>query len=606
MTVTAIVILSESALPLARRLAENLPKAEIHGYAERVSEVDVTFADTIPHLQTLFRSGRPIIGLCASGILIRALAPALDDKAGEPPVIAVAQDGSSVAPLLGGHNGANRLAQDLAALLDVRAAITTAGDASFGTALDDPPAGYHLLNNADLKPFMAALLAGNTVAVSDPPAWIAKSGLPLSPDGDLTLEFGVERTQGGPERLIYAEQTLALGVGSERGCDAEELDLLVRSTLAEANLAPEAIAVIVSLDLKCDEPALIAIGNAFDRPMRFFNAERLETETPRIANPSETVFRAVGCHGVAESSALAAAGHDAELLVEKRKSKRATCAIAKSSQIIDVDNVGRSKGSLAIVGLGPGAEEWRTGETYRLLTTASDIIGYQGYLDQLGSVANVKKLHPYSLGEETERVDAALDLAAEGKNVALVSSGDPGIYAMAALVFERLDNIAKPEWRWVEVKVAPGISALQAAAARIGAPLGHDFCAISLSDLLTPTAVIEQRLRAAADGDFVVALYNPASKKRRALLQTALEILAAQRPAETPVIVARQLGRPEESVHVEFLRDFNRDSVDMFTLLLIGSSQTRAASGQNGTRWVYTPRGYADKAGKAGKARAVS
>ncbi|HAA92170.1 MAG TPA: precorrin-3B C(17)-methyltransferase, partial [Rhodospirillaceae bacterium] len=560
-----------------------------------VTGADVAFDDTIAHLRELFAEGRPIIGICASGILIRALATLLGSKTEEPPVIAISQDGSAVVPLLGGHHGANRMAKQIADLLGIQPAITTASDASFGIALDDPPNGYHLLNPDSLKPFAAKLLAGEKIKTINSPPWIADSDLVFSDNGSLDLEFDISNQTGEPNRLVYAEEVLALGVGCERGCDADELNLLVRSTLIEANLAPEAIAVVVSLDLKCDEPALASLSAELDRPLRFFDAARLETETPRIANPSATVFRAVGCHGVAESAALAAAGEDGSLILEKRKSKRATCAIARAPHLIDVGGIGRAKGSLAVVGLGPGATEWRTGEARNLIAKASDIVGYRGYLDQLGSIANQKTLHPYALGEETERVDTALDLAAEGKQVALISSGDPGIYAMAALVFERLDEIAKPTWHWADVTVSPGISALQAAAARIGAPLGHDFCAISLSDLLTSEEIIEQRLQAAATGDFVVALYNPASKTRRALLQTAIDCLSAHRPKDTPIVVARQLGRPEENVKVETLQSLDLEMVDMFTLLLIGSSQTRAIADKTGVRWVYTPRGYKSK-----------
>jgi cobalt-precorrin 5A hydrolase/precorrin-3B C17-methyltransferase len=192
------------------------------------------------------------------------------------------------------------------------------------------------------------------------------------------------------------------------------------------------------------------------------------------------------------------------------------------------------------------------------------------------------------------RARLALDLAAEGRSVALVSSGDAGIYGLATLVFELLERGTDARWQRIAIRVCPGLSALQAAAARIGAPLGHDFCAVSLSDLLTPWPEIERRLQAAADGDFVVALYNPASARRRDQLTRAIAILRAQRPVSTPVVVARNLGRASETVAVTDLASLDMDAIDMLTLLLIGSSRTRSfASGS--TRWVYTPRGYAAK-----------
>ena len=205
--------------------------------------------------------------------------------------------------------------------------------------------------------------------------------------------------------------------------------------------------------------------------------------------------------------------------------------------------------------------------------------------------------HAHALGEETERVDRALALAAGGHRVALICSGDPGVYAMAALAFERLETATDPGWRRSEIVVLPGVSAMHGAAALAGAPLGHDFCAVSLSDLLTPWAVIEQRLEAAAAGDFVVALYNPASKRRRRGLARAVEILAARRPATTPVVVARSIGRDGQAVTATCLRDLDQSSIDMMTLLIIGSTETRAIDGH-----VYTPRGYGTKGGSEGGA----
>ncbi len=183
--------------------------------------------------------------------------------------------------------------------------------------------------------------------------------------------------------------------------------------------------------------------------------------------------------------------------------------------------------------------------------------------------------------------------------MALICSGDPGIYAMAALVFEFLERDEQPAWRRLEVTVVPGISALQAAAARAGAPLGHDFCAISLSDLLTPWPTIERRLAAAAVGDFVVALYNPVSKRRTTQLTRAVEILRAHRTAETPVVLARNLGREGEAVTVLRLDEIAPEKVDMLTLVLVGSIETRRIERGDGGCWVYTPRGYAAKAGSA-------
>jgi cobalt-precorrin 5A hydrolase/precorrin-3B C17-methyltransferase len=247
-----------------------------------------------------------------------------------------------------------------------------------------------------------------------------------------------------------------------------------------------------------------------------------------------------------------------------------------------------------VVGIGPGGTPWRSPEATAAVEAADVIVGYRLYLDLLADIAPDTERREYGLGQESERVCDALSLASEGKRVALVCSGDAGIYALASLVFEEIDIAQNPAWRRVAVDVVPGISAMQAAAARAGAPLGHDFCAISLSDLLTPRAVILRRLEAAASGDFVTALYNPRSKSRRDLLARARDIMAAHRPPTTPVVIARNLGRADESVTLATLATLDLEAVDMLTILIIGNRQTRLLGGVERAR-VYTPRGYEGK-----------
>lgn len=593
----AIVVLTAAALPLARRVAAALPGAEVHGLAERVEGADRRFSDTASHLRALFAAGRPIVGLCACGILIRALAPALSDKRAEPPVLAVAEDSSAVVPLLGGHRGANALAREIADTLGVAAAITTAGDLRFGIALDAPPAGWRLANPHDHKTFAAALLDGNGVRLDGAADWLGQASLPWRHDGALEIVATERPSPGGPLRLVYHPQVLCVGVGCAREAPPGEVVALVRETLAAQDLAEGAVGAVVSLDLKADEAAVHAVAEALGVPARFFDAARLETETPRLENPSDVVFAEVGCHGVAEAAALAAAGRDGALIVPKVKTAIATCAIARAPAPVDPSAIGQGRGSLAVVGLGPGDAAWRTGEAEAALARATDLVGYRLYLDLVGPAGAAKRRHDYALGEEEARVRAALDLAAAGRDVALVCSGDPGIYAMAALVFELIDRGDDPAWRRPEIAVLPGISALQAAAARAGAPLGHDFCAISLSNLLTPWPVIERRLHAAAEGDFVVALYNPVSQRRTRQLARAKEILRPHRRRDTPVVLARNLGREGETVTVIDLDTLSPDDVDMLTVVLIGSNETRRIDRGAAQAWVYTPRGYAAKAG---------
>jgi cobalt-precorrin 5A hydrolase/precorrin-3B C17-methyltransferase len=601
---TALIVLGPGGLPLAQKLRAALPDAVLHGFAPRLPDADVTFADVAAHLRDLFAAGEAIIGICAAGILIRALAPLLADKRREPPVVAVAEDGSAALPLLGGHHGANDLARRIAAITGGTAAITTAGDVRLGLALDAPPPGWHLGNAAAVKPITAALLADEPVDLIIETAnvdcgWLEEC-VPLSHEvgeGDAGLQVLVtdRAIESDDKALVLHPATLAIGVGCERGSSADEVYALVEKCLREAKLSPLSVAGIFSIALKAAEPAIHAVAQTLGVPARFLDAPTLLAETPRLSERSDIVFRETGCWGVAEGAALAAAGPEATLVVAKQRSARATCAIACSPHIIEAAAHGRPRGRLAIVGIGPGDPAGRTAEAERAIRTATDIVGYRLYLDLLGRLARGKTLHAFALGEEEARVRAALTLAAEGRDVALVSSGDAGIYAMGSLVFELIERSENADWARVEVVSYPGVSAMQVAAARLGAPLGHDFCAISLSDLLTPWPVIEARLKAAAAGDFVVAFYNPVSQRRQTQLAAARDILLAVRPGETPVAIARNLGRDGEAVELTTLAALDLAAVDMLSIVLVGSRATRLVVRPDGGRWMYTPRGYAQK-----------
>lgn len=590
----AVVILSPASLAAARQLTQSLPGARLHAPALRVSDADVAFADAVPHLRGLFSQKTPIIAFCAVGILVRALADVLSDKHNEPPVLAVSAD-SMVVPVLGGHHGANRLAQKVAGILGGRAVCTTAGDSHLGFALDEPPEGWRIANPESAKALTAALLAGEPVALSQDAggeSW--PEAKRFCKDAPLRLRVTDKHVAGSERELVAHPPLLALGVGCERGADPSELQVLALQTLADAGLSALAVACVTSATVKEDEPAVIKLAEHLGVPARFFTPARLEDETPRLANPSETVFRTLGCHGVAEAAALAAAGPHASLIVPKQKSARATCAIARAAQPIAALAVGQAHGELYIVGIGPGAPLWRTGEALRFLALAEDVVGYGPYLDLVADCIAGKTRYESALGAETERAEKALALAATGRRVALIGSGDAGIYALAALAFERMDRADRPEWKRISVQVTPGITAMQAAASRLGAPLGHDFCAISLSDLLTPRETILRRVEAAAAGDFVISFYNPVSQRRRDLLALAREILLKHRPADTPVALARNLGRDGETVRIVTLADLVVDDVDMLTLVMVGSSSTRRF--QAGMRsFIYTPRGYAAK-----------
>jgi precorrin-3B C17-methyltransferase len=252
------------------------------------------------------------------------------------------------------------------------------------------------------------------------------------------------------------------------------------------------------------------------------------------------------------------------------------------------------RGSLLIVGLGPGAAEWLTAEAATALERASDIVGYQSYVARV-PLRQAQRRHVSDNRDETQRARQALRLASEGADVAVVSGGDPGVFAMAAAVFEAIDQ-GDPGWRDLDIRVLPGISAMQAAAARLGAPLGHDFCAISLSDNLKPWSIIERRLIAAAEGDFVIAIYNPASKARPGRIHEAFDILRKRKAPATVVAFARAVGRPDEQITLTTLGEADPSPVDMSTLVLVGSSETRLVARGDQRPWLLSPRSYGAKA----------
>ena len=603
----AVLALTLEGGGIAHRVAAALGGAEVHGLRGRAGDADIWFTDTTRHIRGLFEAGRPIVGVCAAGILVRSVAPALADKRAEPPVVAISDDGAFAVPLLGGHRGGIELARRIAAAIGANAAVTTAGDRRFGVALDGPPAGWTLANPEDAKPFVAALLRGAKVRapadLASAAPWLAQSALPFDDAGELAIRADDMKAGEGsgapaPDTLVYRPHRLAVGIGCERGAAADEITALARSCLDAAGLAPDAVAGVFSIDLKADEPAVHLLAQSLGVPARFFPAAALEAEAPRLRNPSDLVFREVGCHGVAEGAALAAAGPAGALVVEKTKSARGTCAISRAPAPLDAASIGSPRGELAVVGTGPGDAGTLTPEARAAIEDAAHLVGYRRYLELVDALVRDQTIHPYALGEERARAARAIDLAAGGERVALVCSGDPGIYAMASLVMEILDGTREPAARRIAVRVIPGVSALQAAAARAGAPIGHDFCAVSLSDLLTPREVIEDRLAAAARADFVIALYNPVSKARHETFERALRILREHRAAKTPVVVARNLGRVGERVEVLTLAGIDPAAIDMLTVLIVGSSKTRTFA-QGGGRRAYTPRGYDIAPGQA-------
>ncbi|OXI76447.1 precorrin-3B C(17)-methyltransferase [Burkholderia sp. AU31280] len=568
-TPPAIVILGAGALDTARRIQARYPDALVHGLASRV-DADVPFDELGPHLRELYARGLPIVALCAAGIVIRCLAPALADKGVEPPVLAVAEDGSAVVPLLGGLTGVNVIAREIAECVGVAPAITTSGELRFGACVLNPPEGYALADLAQGKRFVSDLLAGASMRIDGAAPWLDDVALPRDAAAAHAIRVTPDAWRGARDELVIHPRSVVVGVAANAAHAGEALAARIEALLDAQGLARLALAALVAPASAIGEPALEEAANTLDVPLRF-----VDSDSDRDAPADATTL-------------LGRALRVAHTLREE--SNGLACAIA--SHPVDPATLGRARGRLTVLGLGPGGAAWLTPAARAALADATDILGYTTYVNMAGPFRADQRVHGTDNREEMQRARHAFELAAEGRRVAVVSSGDPGVFAMAAAVLEALDEARDPQWAAVDLRVEPGISASLATAAQAGAPLGHDFCAISLSDNLKPWEVIETRLRHAAQADLVMAFYNPISRARPWQLDRALDIVRVHRAADTVVVLGRDIGRPGATLSTTTLGALRGDQVDMRTMVIVGSSTTRRFAIGNAREWVYTPRWY--------------
>ncbi len=545
----------------ARHLASAWPDARLYEGKARVD------------LPRAWNECDGIVLFLATGAAVRLVAPLLEGKHRDPGVVTVDDAGNFAVALCGGHQGgANALAARVADILGGTPVITTASDSVGFPALDSlgERLGLRLEEDPDLAAVGSALVSGEKINFVTDRRW------PLGPlpenvvrtdECEAPLIRISDRLAETPHpAVVYRPPSLVAGVGCSRGVGADEiLDLLSRS-LAEAGLAEKSVAALASIDVKRDEAGLLEAAEKLDVLIHFHPAEALRAvEAP---NPSEVVREAVGTPSVAEAAVISSG---AELVMEKRKSANATVAIGRLPV----------RGRLALVSLGPGEDALVPPLAREALAASELVVGLDQYVDRIRHLLRpgTKVLTP-PLGNEVERAELALADARAGGSVTLVSSGDVGVYAMASPVLELAGDD-------VDVVVVPGVTAAQAAASLLGSPLGHDHCSVSLSDLLTPWAVIQSRIMAAAEGDFVVSLYNPRSKGRDWQLGKVKEILLGHRPPDTPVGIVRDAYRPAQQVILTDLASLRPEDVDMLTTVIVGSSQTRVVAGR-----MVTPRGY--------------
>jgi cobalt-precorrin 5A hydrolase / cobalt-factor III methyltransferase / precorrin-3B C17-methyltransferase len=507
-----------------------------------------------------------VVCFLATGAVVRLVAPLLGGKASDPGVVCVDEAGRFAVSLVGGHGGgANELAREVGELLVAQPVVTTATDAADLPGLDT----LGLPVEGAVAAVSRALLDGTPVALAAEVPWPLPP-LPVADTGEYTIRVTDRDVRPGPLEVLLRPPTLVVGVGASRGVPAVEVLELIGDALRDAGLSAASVASLATVDAKAGEPGVVAAAERLGVPLVTYPAKELACVD--VPNPSAAPLAAVGTPSVAEAAALAGGG---ELLVAKRKSAAspamATCAVVRRP----------GRGRLALVGLGPGARDLLTPRAKAELRRASVLVGLDQYVDRIRDLLRPgTRVLESGLGAEEERARTAVAEARRGHAVALIGSGDAGVYAMASpALAEAGDDI--------DVVGVPGVTAALAAGAVLGAPLGHDHVSISLSDLHTPWEVIERRVRAAAEADLVVTFYNPRSRGRARQLPRALAILAEHRAPSTPVGVVRSASQPDESRRLTTLADVDPATVDMMTVVTVGNTATRRIAGR-----MVTPRGY--------------
>ena len=558
------------------------------------------------HLTSIWSENQAFIFCLAAGAVVRLIAPLLKNKAEDPAILVIDATGNYVISLCSGHQGkADLLSQIVAEQIGATAIITGASNSLSLPAIDTFGFTYGWRKGeGDWTGAMAAVARQETVQV------IQESGSILwqehLPD-DCSFYFGFPESQAeiNPQARVWISSTkrkigsksdfpkvqwhpkvLWIGVGCERNTSKESIETAIDETCKTYHLATEAIAGIASIDLKADEKGIIEVCQRRNLIFKTFTSDELKQVD--VPTPSEVVEREVGTPSVAEAAAILA-GQNLKVSKQIFKSGNSSGAVTVAIAESETEYIGHT-GKLYLVGIGPGNLNQITPAAKAAIIEADAIVGYTLYVELIESLKRPAQIVESSpITQEQQRAQRAIELAQWGLTVAVVSSGDCGIYGMAGLVLEEL-QLANWNGKAPQVQVFPGISALQSAASRVGAPLMHDFCAISLSDLLTPWEIIQKRLKAAASGDFITTLYNPRSHKRTEQIITAQSIFAQHRSPNTPVAIVEKAYRDNEQITITTLDKMLDHPIDMLTTVIIGNNSTR-----NHADWMITPRGYLDK-----------
>lgn len=574
--VIKIFYITKQGGSLANRLRGLFPQVEI----ERFSAQGVERA---------WNSCRSLIFVMASGIVVRTIAPLIKDKRTDPAIVVLDEKGRFAVSLLSGHlGGANEITKRIADFLGAEAVITTSSDVNNLLSIDLWAMDNNLaIENWKVLPHIQTKLIDegklniylDNINMKLPDCFIQVPD-PSSADIIITNKQSIKKA---PPVLYLHPKNLVAGIGYNSGTSTEEIEEVVKSVLAENNLSFLSIDSIATIDIKGNEKGLSVFAERYNLKVRIFSADELNRVNG--VQRSEAVFNATGAYAVAEPAALLGA-EKGVLLVPKIKRGNVTVAVAKKT-------VGAKSCSplLYIIGTGPGEIEHITPRAQDALRNSDVIVGYGRYIDLIKDLIKDKEIISTGMTKEIERCKKAIEIACEGKIVSLISGGDPGIYGMAGLVLEILraeeQKSRSSEASELLIEVIPGISALNACAARLGAPLMHDFVCISLSDRLTDWELIERRLEYAALGDFVTVIYNPRSMGRLEHIKFARDILLKYRSPDIPVGIVKSAMREGERVIITTLKDIPVDEIDMQTTLIIGNSKTFVWNNH-----MITPRGY--------------
>jgi cobalt-precorrin 5A hydrolase/precorrin-3B C17-methyltransferase len=578
--VTAVFYITEKAHSLAEDIAYLYAGARAIKFSTEL-------------LPAMWHQNSGLVFIMSSGIVVRAISPLIKVRKSDPAVVVVDENSEFVISMLSGNLGrANDLAREIASLLGARPVITIPSDinnlpsidlwaAEKGLVMD----GWDRVSNVAARLLNDGVLRVYSENEIDLPDVFLKESNPSDADILITKYHRLECNKSEERAQLYLRpRQIVVGIGCNSDIEESEIEEAVTRVFLENNLSTLSISLIATIDKKADAPGLMGFADKCGVGIQSFPAE--EINKVKGIERSESVFQATGAYAVAAPSALLAAGTD-KLLISKTKSGNVTVAAARRRD--------RTAGKLNIVGIGPGGNMHITQRARAAIKESDIVIGYETYLNLVPDLITVKEIITTGMTQENERCKKAIELARSGKTVSLISGGDPGIYAMAGLVYEILSSedlnnggfCVSDADRNLSVEVIPGISALNASAARLGAPLMHDFVAISLSDKLTPWETIEKRLDAAAMSDFVIVLYNPKSERENDQFSRAIGIINKYKKPETPVGVVKGAMRPGEDIIITDLEKIGSFPIDMQTTVIVGNSGTFVWNGH-----MITPRGY--------------